>query len=66
MAHWRDETGEKGQSGQQDVSDYMYLSDTQEGWMFVLQWIKGQKKLDLVVGLRYPDGAAPYEAVWLD
>ncbi|USP81092.1 hypothetical protein yc1106_08366 [Curvularia clavata] len=56
VAHWQEE----------GVSDYMYLSDTQEGWMYVLSWVKETAKLEEMARLRYPDGAAPYEAVWLD
>ena len=44
----------------------MYLSDTQEGWMYVLGWNAAKRKIDQVTQLRYPNGAQPYEAVWLD
>ena len=48
------------------ITDYMYLSDTQEGYMYVLGWTPSCRKISLVAALHYPDGVQPYGAVWLD
>jgi carboxy-cis,cis-muconate cyclase len=44
----------------------MYLSDTSEGYMYILGWIPSSKSLTQVAEIHYPDNASPYEAVWLD
>ncbi|GAB1205321.1 hypothetical protein APSETT445_003994 [Aspergillus pseudonomiae] len=62
VAPWKDKTN----GDPSGLTDYMYLSDTSEGWMFVLGWTPSKKKLDLVASLQYPDNATPYEATWLD
>ncbi|KAM5354539.1 hypothetical protein ACJ41O_001186 [Fusarium nematophilum] len=62
VAFWEDETTR----GRKGVTDYMYLSDTSEGYMYVLGWTPSKKKLEQIAELHYPDDAAPYEAVWLD
>jgi carboxy-cis,cis-muconate cyclase len=62
VAFWEDETN-KDPSG---VTDYMYLSDNSEGYMYILGWAPSNHSLDLVTELHYPDNATPYEAVWLD
>ncbi|KAL2825509.1 Lactonase, 7-bladed beta-propeller-domain-containing protein [Aspergillus cavernicola] len=48
------------------LTDYMYLSDTSQGWIFILGWTPSEQTLDLVASLQYPDNASPYEATWLD
>lgn len=60
VAFWEDE--EKGDG----FDDYMYLSDTSEGCMFVLGWSAERVALEKVAEYCYPGDAAPYEAVWLD
>ncbi|KAF2998820.1 hypothetical protein E8E13_002024 [Curvularia kusanoi] len=62
VAFWEDETN----ADPQGVTDYMYLSDTQEGYMYILGWAPSTKTLCQVAALHYPDNAQPYEAVWLD
>lgn len=62
VAFWEDETN----SDPNGVTDYMYLSDTSEGYMYVLSWDPSSKTIAEVAALHYPDGAQPYEAVWLD
>ncbi|RGP72457.1 hypothetical protein FSPOR_2668 [Fusarium sporotrichioides] len=59
---WGDETTQDPRG----VSDYMYLSDTSEGWMFILGWTPANHTLDVVASLHYPDNQTPYEATWLD
>ncbi|CEI65627.1 unnamed protein product [Fusarium venenatum] len=59
---WGDETTQDPKG----ISDYMYLSDTSEGWMFILGWTPANYTLDVVVSLHYPDNQTPYEATWLD
>ncbi|KAL4881417.1 Lactonase, 7-bladed beta-propeller-domain-containing protein [Aspergillus karnatakaensis] len=61
VAPWEDQTN----ADERGLTDYMYLSDTSEGWMFILGWTPAKKKLELVASLLYPN-AAPYEATWLD
>lgn len=61
VAYWEDETN----SDPNGLTDYMYLSDTSEGWMYILGWTPSSYTLDAVASLHYPDNAAPYEAVWL-
>jgi carboxy-cis,cis-muconate cyclase len=62
VAFWEDETN----ASPEGIQDYMYLSDTQEGYMYVLGWTPSCRNISLVAALHYPDGAQPYEAVWLD
>ncbi|KAL5337057.1 Lactonase, 7-bladed beta-propeller-domain-containing protein [Aspergillus crustosus] len=62
VAPWEDETNRD----RRGLTDYMYLSDTSEGWMYILGWTPASKTLEMVASLQYPDGAAPYEATWLD
>lgn len=62
VAPWQDETN----SDPKGITDYMYLSDTSEGWMFILGWTPSNHTLDAVASLRYPDNGTPYEATWLD
>lgn len=62
VAFWEDETN-KNRKG---ISDYMYLRDTSEGYMYGLSWTPSKKKLEQAAALHYPDNAAPYESVWLD
>ncbi|KAL5363246.1 Lactonase, 7-bladed beta-propeller-domain-containing protein [Aspergillus floccosus] len=62
VAPWVDETNHDPNG----LTDYMYLSDTSEGWMFILGWTPSNQTLELVASLLYPDNAAPYEATWLD
>lgn len=62
VAFWEDETN----CDSAGVTDYMYLSDTSEGYMYVLSWTPSTKSLAEVASLHYPNGAQPYEAVWLD
>ncbi|GES63192.1 lactonase, 7-bladed beta propeller [Aspergillus terreus] len=62
VAPWVDETN----CDPNGLTDYMYLSDTSEGWMFILGWTPSNQTLGLVASLLYPDNAAPYEATWLD
>lgn len=62
VAFWDDETT----AGADGITDYMYLSDTEEGYMYVLSWTPSNKTISQVAALQYPDGAAPYEATWLD
>lgn len=65
VAFWEDKEGSHGKGGG-EITDYMYLSDTSEGYMYVLGWTPSKRKLEEVASLHYPDDAAPYEAVWLD
>jgi carboxy-cis,cis-muconate cyclase len=44
----------------------MYLSDTSDGYMYILSWAPANKTIAEVAALRYPNNAQPYEAVWLD
>lgn len=60
VAFWEDEASCGG------ITDYMYLSDTEDGCMFVLGWTPQNKTLEEVAKLCYEGDAAPYEAVWLD
>ncbi|EXL70862.1 hypothetical protein FOPG_13350 [Fusarium oxysporum f. sp. conglutinans race 2 54008] len=62
VAPWQDETN----SDPNGITDYMYLSDTSEGWMFILGWTPSNHTLDVVASLHYPDNSTPYEATWLD
>jgi len=62
VAFWEDETN----ADPNGITDYMYLSDTQEGYMYILGWAAINRSLSQVAALHYPDNAAPYEAVWLD
>ncbi|KAK8129171.1 hypothetical protein PG999_001551 [Apiospora kogelbergensis] len=62
VAFWEDETN----AGAYGVTDYMYLSDTQEGYMYILGWTPSNHTISQVAALQYPDGASPYEAAWLD
>ncbi|KAB8263544.1 Lactonase, 7-bladed beta-propeller-domain-containing protein [Aspergillus pseudonomiae] len=62
VALWEDKTN----GDPSGLTDYMYLSDTSEGWMFILGWTPSNKTLDLVASLHYPENATPYEATWLD
>jgi carboxy-cis,cis-muconate cyclase len=62
VAFWEDETN----SDPKGVTDYMYLSDTEEGYMYILGWTPANNTLAQVAALHYPDNASPYEAVWLD
>lgn len=64
VAFWEDE--DTYSANGKGITDYMYLSDTSEGYMYILGWNPSEKKLEEVASLRYPDDAAPYEAVWLD
>lgn len=59
---WGDETTQDPKG----ISDYMYLSDTSEGWIFILGWTPSNHTLDVVASLHYPDNQTPYEATWLD
>ncbi|KAF6812842.1 carboxy-cis,cis-muconate cyclase [Colletotrichum plurivorum] len=62
VAFWEDETN----SAPGGVTDYMYLSDTSEGCMFILGWAPQNHTLEQVAEYCYPGGDSPYEAVWLD
>lgn len=62
VAFWEDETN----ADPTGLTDYMYLSDTQDGYMYILGWSPRTRNLTQVAALHYPDNAAPYEAVWLD
>jgi carboxy-cis,cis-muconate cyclase len=62
VAPWQDETN----SNPDGITDYMYLSDTSEGCMFILGWTPSNYSLDPVASLHYPDNSTPYEATWLD
>lgn len=62
VAFWEDETN----SVSGGLTDYMYLSDTSEGCMFILGWAPQNYTLVQVAELCYPGDDAPYEAVWLD
>ncbi|EMD59041.1 hypothetical protein COCSADRAFT_165269 [Bipolaris sorokiniana ND90Pr] len=62
VAFWEDETN----ADPTGLTDYMYLSDTQEGYMYILGWSPSTRNLTQVAALHYPDNSAPYEAVWLD
>lgn len=62
VAFWQDETN----SASGGLTDYMYLSDTSEGCMFVLGWVPQNHTLVQVADFCYPGDDAPYEAVWLD
>jgi len=48
------------------LTDYMYLSDTLEGTMFILGWTPSNQTLQLISTYQYPDHSTPYEAIWLD
>jgi carboxy-cis,cis-muconate cyclase len=61
-AFWEDSTN----SDPTGLTDYMYLSDTSEGTMFILGWTPWNQSLSLVSTFQYPDNATPYEATWLD
>lgn len=65
VAFWDDKEGCDGDIDG-DITDYMYLSDTSEGYMYILGWTPSKGELEEVASLHYPDDAAPYEAVWLD
>jgi carboxy-cis,cis-muconate cyclase len=58
VAPWEDET----KCDPEGPTDYMYLSDTSEGWIYILDWTPSNQTLDLVASLQYPDNASPYEA----
>ncbi|CAI6080447.1 unnamed protein product [Clonostachys chloroleuca] len=62
VAFWEDETN----ADPKNLTDYMYLSDTSEGYMYILGWTPSTKTISEVASLQYPDNASPYEAVWLD
>jgi carboxy-cis,cis-muconate cyclase len=62
VAFWEDES----MPGADGITDYMYLSDTEEGYMYVLAWMPYNNTISQVAALKYPDDAAPYEATWLD
>lgn len=62
VAPWQDGTN----SNPNGITDYMYLSDTSDGWMFILGWTPSNHTLDVVASLHYPDNSTPYEATWLD
>jgi carboxy-cis,cis-muconate cyclase len=62
VAFWEDETN----SDPEGITDYMYLSDTSEGYMYILGWTPSNKTLTQIAELHYPNNAQPYEAVWLD
>ncbi|KAK8011876.1 hypothetical protein PG989_000136 [Apiospora arundinis] len=62
VAFWEDETNARTDG----ITDYMYLSDTQEGYMYILGWTPSNHTISQVAALQYPDGASPYEAAWLD
>lgn len=62
VAFWEDKTN----ADSKGITDYMYLSDTSEGYMYVLSWEPSTKTISEVAAIHYPDGAQPYEAVWLD
>ncbi|KAH8590209.1 Lactonase, 7-bladed beta-propeller-domain-containing protein [Bisporella sp. PMI_857] len=61
VAFWEDETN----SNPKGLTDYMYLSDTSEGYMYILGWTPSKRTIHEVAALKY-DNASPYEAVWLD
>uniref|UniRef100_A0A8H7N759 Muconate cycloisomerase 1 n=1 Tax=Bionectria ochroleuca TaxID=29856 RepID=A0A8H7N759_BIOOC len=62
VAFWEDETN----ADPKGLTDYMYLSDTSKGYMYILGWTPSTKTISEVASLQYPDNASPYEAVWLD
>ncbi|KAF5682135.1 Muconate cycloisomerase 1 [Fusarium circinatum] len=62
VAPWQDETN----CDPNGITDYMYLSDTSEGWLYILGWTPSNHTLDVVASLHYPDNSKPYEATWLD
>ncbi|CAJ0546932.1 Ff.00g015590.m01.CDS01 [Fusarium sp. VM40] len=62
VAPWEDESNKDPNV----ITDYMYLTDTSEGWIFILGWIPSNHTLDVVASLHYPDNTTPYEATWLD
>ena len=62
VAFWEDETS----SNPKGLTDYMYLSDTEKGTMYILGWTPSKNKLEEVAVYNYTQGASPYEAVWLD
>ncbi|KAL4919642.1 hypothetical protein BDW62DRAFT_209592 [Aspergillus aurantiobrunneus] len=62
VALWTD----KSNCDPNSLPDYMYLSDTSEGWMFILGWSPSDTSLDLVASYRYIENTTPYEATWLD
>lgn len=62
VAFWEDETN----SDPNGLTDYMYLSDTSEGIMYILGWTPSTNTLSEVTSYKYETGASPYEAVWLD
>ena len=61
VAFWEDDTT----SNPKGLTDYMYLSDTSAGYMFILGWTPSNHTISQVAALKY-DNASPYEAVWLD
>lgn len=61
VAFWEDETN----NDREGLTDYMYLSDTSLGFMYILGWMPSTKRLSEVARYRYSN-ASPYEAVWLD
>lgn len=62
VAPWTDETN----CDPNGLTDYMYLSDTSEGWMFIVGWTPSNASLGLIASYRYIDNTSPYEATWLD
>lgn len=62
VAPWTDETN----CDPNGLTDYMYLSDTSEGWIFILGWTPSNRSLNPVASYRYIDNTTPYEATWLD
>ncbi|KAG9568377.1 hypothetical protein KCU71_g1935, partial [Aureobasidium melanogenum] len=61
-AFWEDSTN----SNPCGLTDYMYLSDTSEGTMFILGWTPTNHSLELISTFEYPENSTPYEATWLD
>jgi carboxy-cis,cis-muconate cyclase len=61
-AFWEDSTN----SNPCGLTDYMYLSDTSKGAMFIIGWTPSNHSLELVSTFEYPDNSTPYEATWLD
>ena len=61
VAFWEDETN----SDPNGLTDYMYLSDTSQGLMYILGWTPSNKTLTEVAVYQY-DSSTPYEGVWLD
>lgn len=62
VAFWEEETN----SNPDSITDYMYLSDTSEGFMYILGWTPSNYSIDVVATIQYANEDAPYEAVWLD